>query len=63
MVLVWAVFCTIGFLERRAMTMKVYKNFGEKKFEGQKLIFHCEIIMNFSFVLVKQMSHLTMSKL
>jgi hypothetical protein len=56
-------FCTIGILERRAMPMKVYKSFGEKKFEGQKLIFHCGIVMNFSFVLVKQMSHLIVSKL
>jgi hypothetical protein len=63
MVLVWADFCTIGFLERRAMPMKVYKSFGEKTIEGQKLIFHCGIIMNFSFVLMKQMSHLTVSKL
>jgi hypothetical protein len=63
MVLVWVVSCTIRFLERRAMPMKVYKRFGEKQFEGQKLIFHYRIIMNFSFVLVKQMSHLTMSKL
>jgi hypothetical protein len=63
MVLVWGDFCTVGFLERRAMPMKVYKSFGEKKFEGQKLRFHCEIVMNFSFVLMKQMSHLTMSKL
>jgi hypothetical protein len=53
MVLVWGDFCTIGFLERRAMPMKVYKFFGEKQFEGQKLIFHCEIVMNFSLVLVK----------